>query len=404
MNICLLLSKLIGSRKGPPPTYTISGDIVDGAAAAIEGVTVTLTGDASDSTTTDASGDYAFTGLVDGSYTVTPTKTGNTFAPTSDNVTISGASDTSDFVGIAIWSISGDIVDGAAAAIEGVLVTLSGDADDTDTTDSNGHYEFTGLVDGSYTVTPTKTGYGFTPTSDNVTISGASDTSDFVGLFAAAFYDFDADAVGGPAGATSAWYRGSLQSDAEEVYTSTAALFDNRIFKAIATADDPLELLIPIIGVLPRTGKIRVAVQWAGSSPTDSAFRVGLTTGLAATHTAGDYVRMLGSCGTSPDTLYIEDKTGPGVIASGTCGIDIAGNIWTWYRMEIDYDAETISVHEYNIVGPATSTSISVAFPIGFAARVFDTLFVHNDNNNAYAGITVSGCWIGTGTDAWPAT
>jgi len=171
MNICLLLSKLIGSRKGPPPTYTISGDIVDGAAAAIEGVTVTLTGDASDSTTTDASGDYAFTGLVDGSYTVTPTKTGNTFAPTSDNVTISGASDTSDFVGTTIWSISGTIT---GTVVEGVTITLSGDADDSTTSAVDGTYSFTGLVDGSYTVTPTMVGYAFTADHEDVAVSGGN--------------------------------------------------------------------------------------------------------------------------------------------------------------------------------------------------------------------------------------
>ena len=101
MNNTLLLNQTVTA--GGVEVWSITGNIVDGAAAAIEGVTVTLTGDASDSTTTDASGDYAFTGLVDGSYTVTPTKTGNTFAPTSDNVTISGASDTSDFAGSALY-------------------------------------------------------------------------------------------------------------------------------------------------------------------------------------------------------------------------------------------------------------------------------------------------------------
>jgi hypothetical protein len=44
--------------------------------------------------TADASGNYAFTGLSDGAYTVTPAKNGYTFTPASQTVTISGASRT----------------------------------------------------------------------------------------------------------------------------------------------------------------------------------------------------------------------------------------------------------------------------------------------------------------------
>lgn len=173
MNICFLLSKILGSRKSPAAaTYSITGNIVDAGATPIESVTVNLTGDATDDTTTDASGDYAFTGLSDGTYTVTPSKTGYVFTPTDDEVVISGGDDTSDFVAAAVWAVSGDIVDGTDAGIEGVAVTLSGDATDSTSTDVNGHYEFTGLVDGSYTVTPTLAGYVFTADHEDVTVSG----------------------------------------------------------------------------------------------------------------------------------------------------------------------------------------------------------------------------------------
>ena len=55
-------------------------------------------------------------------------------------------------------------------------MTLSGDASATTTTDSQGRYTFTGVADGNYTVTPSLTGYTFTPTSRNVTVSGADVT------------------------------------------------------------------------------------------------------------------------------------------------------------------------------------------------------------------------------------
>lgn len=41
---------------------------------------------------------------------------------------------------------------------------------------SNGNYTFTGLSNGTYTVTPAKAGYSFTPENRSVTISGANVT------------------------------------------------------------------------------------------------------------------------------------------------------------------------------------------------------------------------------------
>jgi O-glycosyl hydrolase len=44
------------------------------------------------------------------------------------------------------------------------------------TADASGNYTFAGLANGTYTVTPSKTGYTFTPTSRAVTLSGANRT------------------------------------------------------------------------------------------------------------------------------------------------------------------------------------------------------------------------------------
>lgn len=65
--------------------YTISGT-VSGAAA-----TLTLSGAASASTTTDSSGNYSFSGLADGSYVVAPSAPDFTFIPSTASVTINGA-------------------------------------------------------------------------------------------------------------------------------------------------------------------------------------------------------------------------------------------------------------------------------------------------------------------------
>jgi chitodextrinase len=83
-------------------SYTISGT-VSGAIAA--GVTINLTGSATTSMTTDASGNYTFTGLANGSYTVTPSLTCYTFTPISISKTINSAnSNGNNFVSAASGS------------------------------------------------------------------------------------------------------------------------------------------------------------------------------------------------------------------------------------------------------------------------------------------------------------
>jgi hypothetical protein len=52
-------------------------------------------------------------------------------------------------------------------------VTANGPGSGTATTDGSGNYTISGLVDGTYTVTPSESGYAFTPGTQSVTISGA---------------------------------------------------------------------------------------------------------------------------------------------------------------------------------------------------------------------------------------
>ncbi|MFH1377486.1 MAG: DNRLRE domain-containing protein [Planctomycetota bacterium] len=74
---------------GGATTYSISGTV---SGAVQSGVTITLGGDATAITTTDGSGNYSFSGLADGTYTLTPSLSGYTFSPTSlTGVVVSGA-------------------------------------------------------------------------------------------------------------------------------------------------------------------------------------------------------------------------------------------------------------------------------------------------------------------------
>jgi len=72
-------------------TWTLSG------ATGIAGATVALTGASSATTTASTSGAYSYSGLANGSYTLTPSLSGYTFTPASQVVTVSGASLTANF-------------------------------------------------------------------------------------------------------------------------------------------------------------------------------------------------------------------------------------------------------------------------------------------------------------------
>ena len=154
----------------PVATYSVSGTISPSANGS--GATVTLSGAASASTTADSSGNYTFSGLNNGSYTVTPSKSGFTFSPTSALATVSNANVTAlNFTAAAIptYSISGTISPTANGS--GATVTLGGAASATATADASGNYSFTGLANGSYTVTPSKAGFAFSPMSMPETVS-----------------------------------------------------------------------------------------------------------------------------------------------------------------------------------------------------------------------------------------
>lgn len=72
----------------PVETYTISG-IISGDVQG--GVTLTLSGDATDSTVSAGDGTYSFSELPNGTYTITPGLAGYSFTPNSRTVTVSDA-------------------------------------------------------------------------------------------------------------------------------------------------------------------------------------------------------------------------------------------------------------------------------------------------------------------------
>ncbi|GEM_PF-3714485 len=153
--------------------FTISGQITGDIQV---GVWVTLEQDGAvlQTVVTEADGTYAFHGVEPGTYTVTPSLEGYSFTPSSRTVEVTTGDVTGvDFVSTALpeYKISGTVKDDNDNPVPNVTITLSGDGTGTTQTDGSGYYEFTDLSAGTYTVTPEKAGYVFTPSSQDVTLT-----------------------------------------------------------------------------------------------------------------------------------------------------------------------------------------------------------------------------------------
>jgi plastocyanin len=169
-----------GGGGGTMVTYSISG-MVTLNGAALPGVTITLSGASSNVATTDSAGNYTFSGLMNGNYTLTPSLTGYTFSPTSSVKAISGANIAGVNFAASLntgptFSISGTVTSNGTGLV-GVTMTLSGAGSAAVMSDSSGNYSFSGLVNGVYTITPSLAGFAFAPASSSQTIAGANVTA-----------------------------------------------------------------------------------------------------------------------------------------------------------------------------------------------------------------------------------
>lgn len=150
-------------------TYTVSGYVKDAAATGIDGVTISF--DGLPSVSTDSTGYWQANNVPSGNYTATPSKAGYDFIPASQDFNVVGANLTlPDFLADPIGA-SGYVKLAGGQGIAGVTMTFTGGVPTT-STDANGHWQTGSLADGSYTVTPSKTGYAFTPSNRAFTMAG----------------------------------------------------------------------------------------------------------------------------------------------------------------------------------------------------------------------------------------
>ena len=158
-------------------TFGISGTITPTSGGG--GATVALSGAASASTIADSSGRYSFSGLANGMYAITPNHTGYTFSPGTQAATVNGANVSGINFSATVqsgstYSISGTI--SPTVGGNGAMVALSGAASGSTIADGLGNYTFAALGNGTYTVTPTNTGYTFSPVNQSATVNGTNVT------------------------------------------------------------------------------------------------------------------------------------------------------------------------------------------------------------------------------------
>ncbi|NNJ11527.1 hypothetical protein EKD04_014415 [Chloroflexales bacterium ZM16-3] len=157
------------------PVYTVSGRITASDGSGLSDVTVS---DGTRTALSDSTGSYTLNSVPAGSYTLTPVHSGSIFSPASRSVTVSGNLSGQDFAAIAAtYTVSGRITDSSDTGIAGVTVS---DGTRTANTDSSGNYTLNSVPMGSYNLTPTRSGYSFSPTSRSITVNANLSGQDFI--------------------------------------------------------------------------------------------------------------------------------------------------------------------------------------------------------------------------------
>ena len=194
---------------------TIAGTVVDDKDKGIRDITVILAGpDGSQTVTTDNKGEYAFVGVSPGTYIVSVAGEGWTFAPESREVTVNdislaldpfvgteetdnsggdnnggndnnngGGNDNNNGGGSSEGRLTGTVRTSAGEDVEGVSIVMSSSDYGTVQTTTSKQGKFDAKVtEGVWTVTPSLTGYTFSPLQLTVTVGQTASTADFTAI------------------------------------------------------------------------------------------------------------------------------------------------------------------------------------------------------------------------------
>lgn len=175
--VSIIFAVFISGCGGGGGAPAAASNSISGKVVGANGVVINLTGAAIANTTSGASGDYKFPVVSNGLSTVTPSKTGFIFTPTSvaesmRGPAIAGVNFEATANAAQTYCLTGTV---NGAVVAGVMITLNGDNNGATWTDASGNYGFCGLVRGQYAATAALPGYAFTP--PNIIVIGAAGSS-----------------------------------------------------------------------------------------------------------------------------------------------------------------------------------------------------------------------------------
>jgi hypothetical protein len=175
------------------PRYSISGRVTDGRGNAIPDATVTLSGSAAASTTTDAAGNYSFAGLpAGGSYNLTPSKAGQ-YLRFSAGVGNLNGDQTVNLTLIPYVTLFVRVTDAAGNAVPGVAVRLGEQSLGAALTNAAGtvtiNIGYPASGDVAFKLIPSKYGYTFSPSETSFSTRDGNQSFSFNAALASGIYD-----------------------------------------------------------------------------------------------------------------------------------------------------------------------------------------------------------------------
>ena len=168
--------------------HRISGRVLRPDGTGLAGVAMVLSGSQTGTITSGSDGTYSFVNLgAGGNYTITASKANHALTPQSRTFDNLGSDQSGDFNGALVrYRVSGRITvsgNGSITGLGGVTLTLGGSQTGAATTDANGNYSFADLLaEGSYTITPSKKNYHFTPETRSFNNLSAVQVADFTAV------------------------------------------------------------------------------------------------------------------------------------------------------------------------------------------------------------------------------
>ncbi|MFY9622293.1 MAG: carboxypeptidase regulatory-like domain-containing protein [Pyrinomonadaceae bacterium] len=154
--------------------HSISGRTTNADGSGLAGVTITLSGQQSGSAMSDANGNYAFSNLPAGpNYRVIASKTDYLFAPAGEVLIDLDGDRQVNFTSFPSYQVTTQ-VQSKGLGLPGVTITITGGQSVSGTTDDEGDHTFNLAAQQTYTITPSRVNYTFTPPSisfDNLSSS-----------------------------------------------------------------------------------------------------------------------------------------------------------------------------------------------------------------------------------------